>query len=252
MVSSDQYRANVMKVSNVLTIVMPVHNEARTLRTAVERVLKADLSLPVQLVVVDDCSTDGSAETIADLVDNDHVLLAKHEVNRGKGAAVRTGIAAARGNLLGILDADLEYDPADYEEMLHLMLDEGADIVYGTRTFGSHTAFSFWYVVGNRFISLWASFLYNTWLSDIATCLKLAPTEVWRAADLRSDGFGFDAEATGKFLRAGHRIHETGIVYRARTRAEGKQVGWVDGLRHIWILFWVRIGGGRARRSKFR
>ncbi len=221
---------------------MPVYNERQTLRPALERLLKTDLPLPIEVVVVDDGSSDGSLESVADLADRDDVRLIRRHRNGGKGAAVRTGIEAATGDILTILDADLEYDPADFRQLLDQILAGDTSVSYGTREFGSHTAFSFWYVLGNRFINLFASFLYNTWLSDLATCLKMAPTALWRALDLRSDGFAIDAEATGKFLARRELIYEVPIRYRARRREEGKKVRGVDGLRHMWSLTKVRFG----------
>jgi glycosyltransferase involved in cell wall biosynthesis len=227
----------------MLTVVMPVYNEAATLRDAIDQVLKSDLLVDTELIVVDDGSTDDSLETISDLADGVRVRVLHNEHGKGKGGAVRTGIEHARGRLLSILDADLEYTPEDFRELVPPILRGDAVVTYGTRTFGAHTIYSFWYVLGNRFLSFWASFLYNTWLSDIATCLKVAPTDLWRSLDLKSAGFGFDAEATAKFLRAGNRIYEVPIHYKARGREEGKKLKWTDGLVHLWILFKVRLVG---------
>ncbi|MGH2674282.1 MAG: glycosyltransferase family 2 protein, partial [Actinomycetota bacterium] len=163
--------------------------------------------------------------------------------NRGKGGAIRTGIEVARGDVLTVLDADLEYDPADLAGLLEPILDDDARVVYGTRAFGAHTAYSFWYVVGNKLVNLWASFLFDTWLSDVYTCLKMAPTELWRAVDLRAVGFGVEAETTGKFLSRGEQIFEVPISYRARSREEGKKIRPADGLRALWILLRIRMAG---------
>jgi glycosyltransferase involved in cell wall biosynthesis len=227
----------------MLSVVTPVYNERTTLRPAVERLLKTDLPLPVELLVVDDGSQDGSLETVSDLAEPGRVRLIRHFRNRGKGAAIRTGIRAAEGDLLTVLDADLEYDPADYPAMLRPILSGDARVVYGTRAFGAHTAFSFWYVVGNKFVNLWASFLFDAWLSDVYTCLKMAPTEVWRALRLRTDGFGIEAEATARFLARGEQIYEVPINYRARTREQGKKIRGSDGLRALGILTRVRVMG---------
>lgn len=227
----------------LLTIVMPVYNERATLRPAVERLLKTELPLPVELVVVDDGSVDGSLETVADLADPGRVRLIRHLRNRGKGGAIRTGIETARGDVLTVLDADLEYDPADLAGLLAPILEDEARVVYGTRAFGAHTAFSFWYVIGNKLVNVWASFLFDTWLSDVYTCLKMAPTELWRAADLRAAGFGIEAETTGKFLSRGERIYEVPVSYRARSREEGKKIRPADGLRALWILLRIRMAG---------
>ncbi|HEX2240745.1 MAG TPA: glycosyltransferase family 2 protein [Actinomycetota bacterium] len=230
-----------MASPDTLSVVVPVFNEAERLRESLDRLLKVELPLQLEILVVDDGSTDGSASTISDLVDEGRVKLISHERNRGKSHAVRTGIGAATGDLLTIFDADLEYDPEDYVELLEPILNGRAEVVYGTRSFGSHTAFSFWYVIGNRFLSFWASFLFNTWLSDIETCFKLAPLEEWRAVDLRTEGFGIEAEVTAKLLRRGHRIYEVPISYQARSRAEGKKLNWTDGIQALWILLRVRL-----------
>lgn len=222
---------------------MPVHDEVATLRPAVERLLKAKLPLAVEVVVVDDGSTDGSAESVADLVEAGTILLMRHQRNWGKGAAVRTGIERASGDVLTILDGDLEYDPDDYARLLEPILEEQSHVAYGTRSHTSQTAYSFWYVVGNRVVSLWASLLFNTWLTDVETCFKMATLDVWRSIGIRSNGFGLEPEVTAKFLRAGERIFEVPIQYRARSRAEGKKLKWTDGVLALWILLRVRLAG---------
>jgi len=224
-----------------LTIVIPLFNERRTLRTCLERLLKTELPVPFEVILVDDGSTDGSLESISDMTNDERISVLAHDVNQGKGAAVRSGIRAASGDLLTIMDADLEYDPANYSELLTPILDGEAEVVYGTRTFGAHTAYSFWYVLGNRFVSFWASFLYDTWLTDIETCFKLATTSIWRSLDLRSKGFEIEAECTGKFLKMGHRIYEVPIEYKARSRTEGKKLRWTDGVHALWTLLKVRL-----------
>jgi dolichol-phosphate hexosyltransferase len=229
--------------SPVLTIVMPTYNERPTLRSAMERVLKTDLPVPFELLVVDDGSTDGCLDAVADLAEPGRVRLLRHARNRGKGAALRTGIEAAAGDLLTVFDADLEYDPADLRALLAPILAGDAKVTYGTRAFGSHTAFSFWYVVGNKVVNLWASFLFDAWLSDVYTCLKLAQTQLWRSLDLRSNGFGIEAEVTGKLLARGLAIYEVPIRYRARSRTEGKKIRAADGLQGMGVLLRVRLLG---------
>lgn len=238
-----RYRLVCVEQPGLLTVVIPVYNEAQTLRTSVERLLKSKLPLPVEVVIVDDGSTDGSAGTISDLVSSGAVRIVRHERNAGKGAAVRTGIEEASGDVLTILDADLEYAPDDYAQLLQPLLEGDARVAYGTRSFSSHTAYSFWYVIGNRALSLWASLLYNTWLTDIETCFKVATTELWRTIGIRSNGFGIEPEVTGKFLRHGERIFEVPIHYRARSREEGKKLRWTDGVKAMWILARVRLFG---------
>ena len=226
-----------------ITIVMPVYNERATLRHALERLLAVEMPLETEVLVVDDGSTDGCLETIEDFIDEGRVRLVRQTPNQGKGAALRRGIAEAEGDLLSILDADLEYDPADFPALLEPILVEGARVVYGKRSYGGHAAYSFWYVIGNKALAFWASFLYDAWLSDIETCLKVAPTALWRTVSLKSSGFGIEAEVTGKFLRAGERIFEVPISYRARGREEGKKIQWTDGVAALWILARIRLRG---------
>ena len=225
-----------------ITIVMPVFNERATLRHALERLLAVEMPLETEVLVVDDGSTDGCLDTIEDFVADGAVRLVRQTPNQGKGAALRRGIDEASGDLLTVLDADLEYDPADFPALLEPILVEGARIVYGKRSYGGHAAYSFWYVIGNKALAFWASFLYDAWLSDIETCLKVAPTALWRTVSLRSSGFGIEAEVTGKFLRAGERIFEVPISYRARGREEDKKIQWTDGVAALWILFRLRFG----------
>lgn len=229
-----------------LSVLVPVLNEERTLRAALERLLKADTGVDLDIVVVDDGSTDGGIASIQDFVRDGLVRVVRHEVNRGKGAALRTGIAAARGDLLTVLDADLEYDPTDYRAMIRAVVEGGAEVVYGKRSFGAHTAFSFWYVIGNKAVSLWASLLFNAWLSDLETCFKMAWRDLWVSADLQENGFGIEAEVTGKLLMKGHRIHEVPISYRARGREEGKKLQWTDGVEAVVILAKLRFSRNRA------
>lgn len=226
-----------------LTIVMPVYNERDTLRTALDRLLAVTMPVPTEVLVVDDGSTDGCTETIADLVESGAVKLLVQSPNQGKGAALRRGIAEAEGDLLTILDADLEYDPADFPALLQPILDGDATVVYGARSYGGHAAYSFWFVLGNKMLALWASFLFDAWLTDIETCLKVAPTSHWRKVDLRSNGFGIEAELTGKLLAMKERIFEVPISYRARGREEGKKIQWTDGVAALWILLRIRLRG---------
>jgi dolichol-phosphate hexosyltransferase len=204
------------------------------------------VELPVELevIIVDDGSTDGCIETIQDLIDaHEHVRYLHQSPNQGKGAALRRGFAEASGELLTILDADLEYDPADFVALLQPILHDDARVVYGTRSFGSNAAYSFWYVIGNKLVAFWASFLFDAWLSDVETCLKVAPTELWRDVAPRASGFGIEAEVTGGLLRRGERIYEVPISYSARSREEGKKITWVDGVDALWILLRIRLFG---------
>ena len=220
---------------------MPVYNERETLRQALDRLLAVTMPVDTEVVVVDDGSTDGCTETIRDLVDGGQVRLVTQDPNQGKGAALRRGIAEASGDLLTVLDADLEYDPADFPALLAPILEGDARVVYGARSYGGHAAYSFWFVLGNKMLALWASLLFDAWLTDIETCLKVAPTETWRQVDLQSNGFGIEAELTGKLLAMDERIFEVPISYRARGREEGKKIEWTDGVAALWILARIRV-----------
>ena len=226
-----------------LTIVMPVYNERATLRVALDRLLAVEMPVSTEIVVVDDGSTDGCIETIEDLVASGAVTLYVQDPNQGKGAALQRGIAEANGDLLTVLDADLEYDPQDFPALLQPVLDGDARVVYGARSYGGHAAYSFWFVLGNKMLALWASFLFDAWLTDIETCLKVAPTDYWRKVDLKSNGFGIEAELTGKLLAMDERIFEVPISYRARGREEGKKIQWTDGVAALWILLRIRVRG---------
>jgi glycosyltransferase involved in cell wall biosynthesis len=171
------------------------------------------------------------------------VRLIRQPHNQGKGAALRRGIAEASGGLLSILDADLEYDPGDFPNLLKPILDGDARVVYGARSYGGHAAYSFWFVLGNKGLAFWASLLFDSWLTDIETCLKVAPTALWRKVDLQSSGFGIEAEVTGKLLGMDERIFEVPISYRARGREDGKKIQWTDGVAALWILLRIRLRG---------
>ncbi len=228
-----------------MTVVMPVYNEAATLRKSLERLLAVDFPIDVDVLIVDDGSTDSSLETVAEMIDGRRVKAISQPTNQGKGAALQRGIAEAEGELLTIFDADLEYDPADFLTMLRPVLADDTDVVYGVRTFGGHAAYSFWYVIGNKMVSMVASVLFNTWLSDIETCLKLAPTELWRKVEITSSGFGIEAEITGKLLVMDERIFQVPVSYRARNREEGKKLQWTDGVEALWILAKIRAKNRR-------
>jgi glycosyltransferase involved in cell wall biosynthesis len=220
---------------------MPCYNERATLRTALDRLLAVTMPLPTEVLVVDDGSTDGCLETIDDLVESGAVRLVKQPTNRGKGSALQRGFTEAEGDLLTILDADLEYDPADFPSLLKPILEGETRVVYGARSYGGHAAYSFWFVIGNKMLAMAASMLFDAWLTDIETCLKVAPTELWRKVDLTSQGFGIEAEVTAKFLKMGERIFECPISYRARRREEGKKIQWTDGVAALGILARIRF-----------
>jgi len=223
-----------------LSILMPVYNEAATIATAVKRVLDVEYPCEVELVLVDDGSTDGTRYVLDGL---DHPLLTRvdHPANRGKGAAIRTAAEHATGDYMIICDADLEYAPEEIPGLLKPVFDGRAEVVYGTRSFGSHTAYSFWYVIGNKAVTFWANLLFNSWISDLETCFKLMPLPLYRSLDVRSVGFGMEAEVTGKLLRRGIRPFEVPISYQARSREQGKKLTWRDGVEALWILVKERV-----------
>jgi glycosyltransferase involved in cell wall biosynthesis len=224
-----------------LTIVMPVYNELATVERAIASVLAADVSDSLELVVVDDGSTDGTGELLRDGTWPDTVRLLRHERNRGKGAAIQTALAEANGRFTTIMDADLEYEPADIPLLLEPLRAGVARAVFGARTFRSHSAFSFWYVMGNRAVTLIANLVYNSWISDMMTGQKAIETELFRSLDLRERGFAIEAEITARLLGTGVRIYEVPIEYRARTREEGKKLTAFDGLRVLRTLLRCRV-----------
>ena len=223
-----------------LSVLMAAFNEQATLAAAVKRVLDVDYPCEVELVVVDDGSSDGTAELLAGLHDP-RLVVRRHAVNQGKGAAIRTAVGLATGDYMIICDADLEYAPEQIPSLLVPVLSGEAEIVYGTRTFGSHTAFSFWYVMGNRGVTLAANVLFDAYISDLETCFKLLPLSLYRELDVTSAGFGMEAEVTGKLLRRGLRPYEVPISYRARSREDGKKLTWKDGVEALWILLKIRL-----------
>jgi dolichol-phosphate hexosyltransferase len=223
-----------------LSVLMPVYNEATTLLRAVKRVLDVDYPCEMEFVIVDDGSTDGGWEILAGLED-DRIVRRQHLRNRGKGAAIRTAVQAATGDYMVICDADLEYAPEEIPRLLEPVLVGDAEVVYGTRSFGSNTAFSFWYVLGNKAVTTYANAMYNTWISDLETCFKLMPLALYRELDISSSGFGMEAEVTGKLLKRGWLPFEVPISYKARRRDEGKKLTWRDGVEALWIITKVRL-----------
>ncbi|WP_445548731.1 glycosyltransferase family 2 protein [Frankia sp. CiP1_Cm_nod2] len=222
-----------------LSILMPVFNEEATLAAAVKRVLEVGYRCEIELVVVNDGSVDGT-RSILDSLDDPRVVVVHQPVNRGKGAAVRTASERASGDYLVICDADLEYAPEEIPALLEPVLAGEADVVFGSRTFSGNTAFSFWYVVGNKLVTLAANVLFNSYISDLETCFKLLPAGLYRELDVRSAGFGMEAEVTAKLLARGIRPFEVPISYKARTREQGKKLTWRDGVEALWILGSVR------------
>jgi dolichol-phosphate hexosyltransferase len=223
-----------------LSILMPVYNEEARLADAVKQALDVEYPCEIELVVVDDGSTDRTREILSG-IDDSRMRVILHKRNQGKGAAIMTAATAAEGPYMVILDADLEYSPTDIPRLLRPVLEGRTTVVYGNRTFGSHSSFSFWYVMGNKAVTTAANMLYNCYLGDLETCFKLMPVELYRSLRVRSRGFGMEAEVTGKLLRNRYRPYEVPISYHARSREEGKKITWRDGVEALWILLRERV-----------
>ncbi|MDP9435798.1 MAG: glycosyltransferase family 2 protein [Actinomycetota bacterium] len=234
-----------------LSVLVPVYDEESTVLAALKRILDVDHPCELEVVVVDDGSTDGTADLLASLTDP-RLRVLTHERNQGKGAAIRTAAASATGDYMIICDADLEYSPDEIPLLLAPVLAGEAEVVYGTRTFGSHSAYSFWYVVGNKTVTMAANVLFDCWISDLETCFKLMPLELYRSLDVQAQGFGMEAEVTGKLLARGLRPFEVPITYRARSREQGKKLTWRDGVEALWILGRERARGRRRTSARTR
>jgi len=224
-----------------LSILMPVYNEYATLAAAVKEVLEVNYPCSFELLIVDDGSTDGTRDLYPSLTDDPRVVVKLHEKNQGKGGAIKTAAREATGDYLIICDADLEYSPAQIPSLLAPVIAGDATVVYGTRTFGSHNAYSYVYVLGNKGVTTFANVLFNCYISDLETCFKLIPTEMYRALGVKSAGFGMEAEITGKLLRRGVRPYEVPISYKARSREEGKKLTMWDGVEALGILVRERL-----------
>jgi glycosyltransferase involved in cell wall biosynthesis len=224
-----------------LSVLMPVFNEEATLQAVLNRVVAVDYPCEMELVVVDDASTDGTAKILAEFR-HPRLTLRTHPVNRGKGAAIRTAAEVATGDYVIPCDADLEYKPEEIPLLLVPVLEDDAQVVFGNRTFGSHSAYSYWYVIGNKAITTAANVLFNAYIGDLETCYKLLPLKLYRELEIRSDGFGMEAEITAKLLARGIRPYEVPISYRARSRADGKKITWRDGVEALWIMGRIRLG----------
>ena len=220
-----------------LTILMPVYNERGTIEAAIADALGAELPIATrQLVIIDDGSTDGTREWLAATSLPDGVEVVLHPKNRGKGAAIRTGLEHAQGTYSAILDADLEYAAADLGPVLEPLLGGKAHVVFGTRAWTSQSSFSFWYVMGNKSVTFATNVLYNCWISDVMTCHKAMSTELFRSLRLRERGFAIEPEIAARVLQSGERIYEVPIGYSARSRDEGKKLTALDGVKVLRTL----------------
>lgn len=229
-----------------VSVVMPAYNEAERVREAMARVLALDFV--AELIVVDDGSRDQTAE-IAESVQDPRVIVIRQPINMGKGAALRTGFEAARAPYVAVHDADLEYDPADIERLLGPLRDGRADVVFGSRFIGSdeHRVLYYWHSVGNKVLTTLSNMATNINLTDMETCTKVFRREVIQSLDLREDRFGFEPEVTAKIASAGYRIYEVGVSYSGRTYAEGKKIGWKDGLRAVYVIGKYSRAAGRLQ-----
>lgn len=223
-----------------LSILMPVYNEERTIGQAIKRVLQTEFPCDFEVIAVDDGSRDWTSDILSALQE-ERLLVLTHQRNLGKGAAIRTALRHATGTHAIVFDADLEYSPEEIPNLLWSVINGDAEVIFGSRTFGSHTAFSFWYVMGNKAVTLFANVLFNSYISDLETCYKLLPIDLFRTLNIRSQGFGIEAEITGKLLRLGYRPFEVPISYRAREREAGKKLTWRDGVEALWILLRTRL-----------
>lgn len=226
----------------LLSILMPVYNEAPTVRRAIDDTLAANLLLDRELVVVDDGSTDGTSEILAEGDWPDEVQIHRHDHNLGKGAAVRTALQHARGDISAILDADLEYTAEDLNTLLPPLLEGETNAVFGVRAFNGYTSHSFLYVMGNRGVTLVANILFNVYIGDIMTCHKALRTDVFKALPLQARGFDIEPEIAARLLQRGERIYEVPVSYRARRTEEGKKLTTIDGFRVVRTLLRCRFG----------
>jgi glycosyltransferase involved in cell wall biosynthesis len=223
----------------LLSVVMPVYNERATIDEMIRRVLAVPMR--IELIVVDDGSTDGTREILSQLAATLLFKLVLRPANGGKGAALRRGFREVTGDLVVIQDADLEYSPEEFPQLIELICQGRADVVYGSRFLGRHRVFLFTHYAGNRFLTLVTNVLYNTMLTDMETCYKVMRAEVLRSMTLNSDGFGIEPELTAKIFKRRYRVYEIPITYDGRGYEEGKKITWRDGFVALWVLLKYRF-----------
>ncbi len=222
-----------------LSVIIPVYNERETIEEILNQVRAVDITK--EIIIVEDCSTDGTREYLEQMPKSDDLRIVFHEHNRGKGAAVRSGIAKATGDYVVIQDADLEYDPNDYGVLIEPLRKGKADVVYGSRFLGSHRVLLFWNYIANRFLTFLTNALYNCNLSDMETCYKMFRREVIQGITLRSNRFDIEPEITAKILKNHYRVFEVPISYAGRDYDEGKKITWKDGVAALWTLLKYRF-----------
>ncbi len=237
--SALQRAAQRVPPDPLLSVVMPVFNERDTIEEIIRRVLA--VKLRIELIVVDDRSTDGTTEILERLQRERGFVLLRQPRNRGKGSALRRGFAAVTGDLVIIQDADLEYSPEEYPQLTELICTGRADVVFGSRFLGRHRVFLLTHYIGNKLLTFIANVLYNTMLSDMETCYKVMRTDVLRSMNLKSNGFGIEPEMTAKVFKRRYRVYEVPISYDGRGYEEGKKITWKDGVVALWVLLKYRF-----------
>lgn len=228
----------------LLSILIPVYNEVKTIREIISRVEAVDMgSIRKEIILVDDGSSDGTREALKELKESSSHRIYFHGQNMGKGAALRTALTYSTGDIIIIQDADLEYDPAEYKELIKPILDGHADVVYGSRLSGGKVsrAFNYWHYIGNKILTFLTNILYNSILSDMETCYKVFRADVIKNIQIRSNRFDFEPEITAKVLKRKYRVYEMPISYYGRDAAEGKKITWRDGFAAVWALVKYRF-----------